>query len=266
MRSALMHIIRWRSARDTHGTYERVSFADFAETLKVPFVCPTKKDLPAFSPIKLEGTRKDENVQLISMAVLDYDAGIISLDEATRAFSRFHGAIYPTFSHEPGKPKYRILLPFRSPLPPSECRQMLKKLIVWGRSFGMKFDETTLNPSRLWFLPGAPNAEQTFELVILPGTTMVSLEAIPTTQASSTLERILALVTNAPEGSRNDALNRAGYALGKAAKEGLVDGEEGFEQLRSPRSRSRNDAPQWVRCWKAGRRAGARALGGSGRV
>lgn len=231
MRAALLDIVRWRDARDTVGTPERSGWRAFAEELTQPKVCATKATLPAFSPVRLDGTRKDENVRAVSMLVLDYDGGQVSAQSARTLFSKYRGVVYTTFSHREEAPKYRIVLPLRSAVRSADALSLLRKLHKWARSQGLPCDPTTMNPSRIWFMPGVFSPDAPFACSELEGAEYVSENNVPVVARSEQVQAILDSFRRAAEGTRNHALNAAAFAIGKTTAPGSTERDDALGEL-----------------------------------
>ena len=120
----------------------------------------SKNGSPCFSMARYApgATRSNENVEAITGIVLDFDH--VSPEDLCHVYHqvqcRFAGALHTTFSDLAGGSHDRCA---RLVLPAT--REMLKaeaKVVrnVIARSLGVKTDDTTADPARLWYLPSAP--------------------------------------------------------------------------------------------------------------
>lgn len=110
---------------------------------------------PAWSPVDIEGTRKDTNVKAVTVAVFDLDhltdADVAAIDLDGHAF-----ALHSTHSHRPPKDNcYRLVMPLSRPVPARDWRRFLAQAI---RTLNIPADPATRDLSRIYFLPsGSPD-------------------------------------------------------------------------------------------------------------
>lgn len=66
--------------------------------------------------------RNNDNVIEVSGLELDYDGGVVPMEEviATLENNCIEAIVYPSFSYSPDAPRFRVILPFSAPLPPQE--------------------------------------------------------------------------------------------------------------------------------------------------
>lgn len=129
--------------------------ADLIELLTRHDERPTK-DGPLFSPtIYRPGTtRANENVVAITLLVCDVDDGwpiaeAVSLIEGLG----LEHILYTTYSHSPAKPKYRVVLFPRVPVPANEWAMTWAGL---AELFRGHIDPGTKDLSRIFYLPSCP--------------------------------------------------------------------------------------------------------------
>jgi hypothetical protein len=74
--------------------------------------------------------RHDNNVAECNGLEADYDSEVVSFDEAVEILDKagVHAIVYTSPSHVPEKPRWRVLCPFSSPLPPAERAHMMGRL------------------------------------------------------------------------------------------------------------------------------------------
>lgn len=121
----------------------------------------TTKQGPAWSPASyLNGTtRKNGNVDQISMAVIDVDNGT-SLDVLLPRLKGFACLVHSSYSHTAEVPKYRVVIPFAKPVAAAEWPDIWTRL---NQLVGGCNDPATKDPSRLYYKPAhAPEAEHHF--------------------------------------------------------------------------------------------------------
>lgn len=97
------------------------------------------------------GQRKTAAVLWRSMATLDIDYGTDQVwDDLTMQFG-FAALLYSTHKHAPGKPRYRIVIPFSRPVKPGEYEPICRKI---AEAVGIDlFDVTTYQLARLFYWP-----------------------------------------------------------------------------------------------------------------
>ncbi len=116
-----------------------------------------KKDGPAFSPtIYAKGkTRRNENVQALTLAVGDFDGG--TSPETVRDHLSRLGVwfvIYSTHSSTPKLPRFRAVVPLLEPVPADRWGTTWPALV--RELFLGKVDLGTRDTSRIFYLPSAP--------------------------------------------------------------------------------------------------------------
>lgn len=92
-----------------------------------------KQDLRLWSPAHYPaGARRgSENVVHLSCLVLDYDSGV-PVEEASATWEEYFHLIHSTWSHRPGHPKFRLVLPLAEPVRPAD----------WPRVYGWAQERT----------------------------------------------------------------------------------------------------------------------------
>ena len=104
--------------------------------------------------VRLYPRRINANVEQMELLILDYDGGL-TIQQARERFKRFSHIGYTTHSHKvgTGADKFRIVLPWSTPIPTFNGRAYdddLKSVVV---KFGGAFDTKCLDASRIFFLP-----------------------------------------------------------------------------------------------------------------
>ena len=111
-----------------------------------------KEMVPLFSPIVLrEGAiRKDDNVDLVTAMVLDFDSGEMDLDKIRDALepNGYYG--HTTWSHSEAHPKYRVVVPMDKPVA-AKSWKMFWRAFVEERQ--LPVDKKCCNPSRIYYFP-----------------------------------------------------------------------------------------------------------------
>lgn len=100
--------------------------------------------------------RYDANVLKLTGAELDYDGGQMSFQEArdNLADAGISAILYTSPSHKPEHPKWRVLLPFQTPVEGStlEMKTYRKKAVVYAeKALGIKADRISYNLSQSYY-------------------------------------------------------------------------------------------------------------------
>jgi hypothetical protein len=134
-------------------TAEALTWKGFIELLTEPvemFRMQNKRYLPTWSPARLEPARRaNSNVQDISCLVLDYDDGT-DPESAFDIWKDWTFVAHTSWSHGPGKHRFRIALPFSRPVRPPEFKSIWK----WAeQQTGRAIDKSCKDPGRAWIRP-----------------------------------------------------------------------------------------------------------------
>jgi putative DNA primase/helicase len=116
-----------------------------------------KEDAPLFVPARFKegAARKAENVEAVSLAVLDFDDGHAWEDfVSVWKDAGYHFWIYTTYKHTPDAPRWRAVFPLESAVIGSDWAR------VWGRvsehlAHGL-CDQACKDPGRMYFFPVVP--------------------------------------------------------------------------------------------------------------
>ena len=151
----------YRSARDAQPRRVALDWQGLVELLSQhadALGVADKRELPAWSPAVLEpgARRANDAVESLSAIVLDYDQGDCSAAEAVAPWSSWPTLAHTSWSHQPGAPRFRLVVPLARPCPRKAWRW------VWGwaaeRAAGT-IDGSCKDASRLYFLPAAPRLD-----------------------------------------------------------------------------------------------------------
>ena len=130
-----------------------LTWKSFIELLTEPvemFRMQNKRYLPTWSPARLEPARRaNSNVQDISCLVLDYDDGT-DPESAFGIWKDWTFVAHTSWSHGPGKHRFRIALPFSRPVRPPEFKSIWK----WAeQQTGRAIDKSCKDAARAWIRP-----------------------------------------------------------------------------------------------------------------
>jgi hypothetical protein len=161
--------------------------------------------------------RHDANVLSCSGIEADYDAGGMGVDDAVDRLDKagIHAIVYTSPSHSPDKPRWRVLCPFSTELPPEERGHHLGRLN--GLLGGILADESfTLSQSYYY---GSVNHNPAHRVEIVDGTQFID-------QAHELDERWTGRSKTKPNGSANgDDRFRNGPIDENALVEQIIAGE-----------------------------------------
>lgn len=111
---------------------------------------PAKLLCPCWSAATwLDGwtSRKAAGVAHVWALTLDYDDGV-GPDEALDRWHGYERLVYTSWSHQPEKPKCRIVLPLAEPVPGPVWSGVYRKIL---QDEGGEADRQVIDPSRIWF-------------------------------------------------------------------------------------------------------------------
>jgi putative DNA primase/helicase len=97
--------------------------------------------------------RSNENVERVTGLVLDIDTGEIKrefIEETLKAFEFF---AHTTYSHKPENPKWRVIIPSKSPFSSSQLEGVFNH---FNDLFGGILDTCGKRPSQLYYIPSCP--------------------------------------------------------------------------------------------------------------
>jgi hypothetical protein len=189
----------------------------------------SKKGSPCFSMVRYAPgkTRNNDNVEAVTGIVLDFDH--VTPGDLCHAYhqvqGRFAGALYTTFSDLAGGSNdrcARLVLPATREMLKSEAKVVRREV---ARAIGIKTDDTTVDPARLWYLPSAPvraaNGRYLGYLIgkiLDPDTILASAKPEAATAAAVAPEkdwRSIAANGATPGGRHGALLSFAAHLLGK---------------------------------------------------
>ncbi len=113
-----------------------------------------EKDGPLWSPVAIRETasRKNESVEAVHLAVLDFDCGK-SFEEILPALADLEKVVHTSHSHSLEVPKFRVVLPFTEPVPADRWK-------AWWTAFVAErapdCDQACKNANRIYYLPSCP--------------------------------------------------------------------------------------------------------------
>lgn len=127
------------------------------------------KDGLGIVPAKLKNPslgRKTENIESVSMIVLDIDCGM-SLEEVQKIMEGTESVVHTTFSHTLGHPKLRVIMPMTKPVTTLHAKAIFLQM---QERFGGRLDSACFDAARMFYLPRCPkDAESLFRFIHLPG-------------------------------------------------------------------------------------------------
>ncbi len=114
-----------------------------------------KTDLRLWSPALYEegGRRDSDSVIHVSCLVLDFDSGV-GIDEVSADWARWYHILHTTWSHRPGYPKLRLVVPLAHPVAAADWRD------VWewaAERSNLANDPALKSPASTFALPATPH-------------------------------------------------------------------------------------------------------------
>lgn len=131
--------IRWSELKNVHArSVEEWSgtWPEFVERIREAEAFHKKEDAPLLKlatfgtkQTSKKSLRHDANVLEVHGIELDYDDGVVTMDDALNMLEK-HGiraVIHPTASSTPEKPRWRAFLPLAAPVPPEERERLVAR-------------------------------------------------------------------------------------------------------------------------------------------
>jgi len=147
-----VEITVFRSLRDPKGERRITTGAGLLADLAEPQPATTKETARGWAPVVFRGdVRAAANVERVSVLVLDYDGGEISLDRAAEIWGAYRGLIHTTWSHSAERPKYRIVLLLSRPVSVVEHGRLWRWADGHARAHGMILDAAARDAARFWY-------------------------------------------------------------------------------------------------------------------
>ena len=152
---------------DNKPKLRQKSWKEFVEFCGQPKIRASKDGL-AFSPAKFNGTRSKENVESVSMLVLDYDLEVDWLSDLdvwknlnlTFAAYTTHSHLQVTKDHPNAEQRFRVVIPLIESIP----KRLYAALWQWAyERANRKIDANTKDESHLFYLPAKANADAPYD-------------------------------------------------------------------------------------------------------
>lgn len=105
------------------------------------------------------GRRVDADVLGTTAIVGDLDDGKLDRAELARRLNGYAHAGHTSYSHAPGSPRYRVVVPLARPLPPARYGGAWERL---NALLGGALDPSGRNPSHFYYLPAVPPGGEAF--------------------------------------------------------------------------------------------------------
>lgn len=141
------------------GTVKRksIAWADIAKRLSRHEVALEKGGSYLVGGAFASSERKEQNLLFRSLLTLDIDDVDMSIDDltfllVTRIDSAF--VAYSTFSHQPNKPRIRVIIPLSRNLTPDEYREFARD---YGSSLDIPLDPCSFIPNQFMYMPTCPD-------------------------------------------------------------------------------------------------------------
>lgn len=209
------------------------------------------KDGAAFCGATFEPARRlKKNVKEVSLLILDYDHGA-TIDEVLEMWRPLGitALLYTTHSHQritkdhpKAEDRFRVVIPLKAPIPADQYPRLFQWASVVS---GGKLDTSCKDECRLHYLPAIASKDAPFVFRNLTGS-LLDWQAIDlrdkapqstaygadnSRYADAAISGEINRVLSAPQGDRNNALNKAAYYLGRLVGGGVLDPSEVTEVL-----------------------------------
>ena len=244
---------RFDGAAKPHGVRVTEPWESFCQRFVSPVIYAEKLQLPGYSLATFANDHRSKaNVATVTALALDYDAGTTSIDEALALWSRYEGFLHTTWSHSVDRPRFRVLLRISRRITAEEHELILPWVFAQATKAGHAIDAKAKDPSRFWFAAGVAHADAPYSFRALTGTTLevdVVLAAVRAEQneqkkrrqpkpasaprttpaerkdkyTEAALRKAIDAIAGAPEGARNNVLNKEAFSLAGLVASGELD-------------------------------------------
>lgn len=143
-------ITAFANAYDKAGQAQVGELEDLEDMLTTHVLYPPgtdKRDTPAWSPARFEGSATDRAAVELSALVLDFDGA--DPDAASARWQAYRHVMHSTMSSTPASPRFRLVLPLARPVPAAYWRRVW----AWAAERDSDIDPTCKNAGRVYFLP-----------------------------------------------------------------------------------------------------------------
>jgi P4 family phage/plasmid primase-like protien len=150
-----LHLTFYDNCKDTKPKSNKLSFDEFVETFLRCHDLRPEKDGPMYSGAILTqyGTRSNKATKAVSMGILDFDNADPEQVKQALVDSGFRAVIVTTHSHTPATPCFRVVIPFKAPVPASLWPQTFA---AFNDMFDGAIDPQTKSVSQAFYLPSCP--------------------------------------------------------------------------------------------------------------
>ncbi len=147
----------WKHLRDPSGREEQlITWQALFERFAEPSEYRGDDEQPGWSPARFDGQRRGrEHVRRVFALCLDYDGGE-PFESVSERWDGTLGFVHTTRKHRPEAPRCRVILPLRRDVSPFEFDALWRRL----SGHAGPIDEAPKDPSRFWFVPGAPTGAE----------------------------------------------------------------------------------------------------------
>ena len=176
-------VTRFASAAATSQTREATTLRRFGDVIRstraaAKSALPWCKLATFGNALTMKGSlRHDANLQAVEGIEGDYDAGAVTLDEASERLEAAGVAalIYTTPSHKPEAPRWRVLAPLSASVAPGERAALTARL---NGALGGVLAPESFTPSQAYYF-GALGDGATHEVRLVEGAALDTLDGLP---------------------------------------------------------------------------------------
>ena len=130
------------------------SWGDLTRKLTKHKATDDKRGVQLWSPCVYEegASRSRDAVIEVTALALDYDSGVL-ISEAKATWADYAHVLHTSHSHTQEHHKFRVVIRLASPIPTARYESLWQ----WAnRQAGGELDKQARDPSRMWFVPSAP--------------------------------------------------------------------------------------------------------------
>lgn len=150
-------ITYWPSIRQPVGQRLSVPWPSLFRRFARPVLAADKLTLPGWAPATFKGDRRAlANVEAVHAVGLDIEGVGARFDAAADLWREYAGNIHTTHSHSVGAHRYRVVLLTTRAMTAAEYARVRRWAARRSDNAGQPTDPRAADPSRLWFVPGAP--------------------------------------------------------------------------------------------------------------
>lgn len=223
---------------------ETASLNQFLAMFEKHAVLADKASGKPWSPtIYREGaSRRNADVEAMTALVIDVDDGTPFSSLETR-LKPFRYVMHTSYSHTPGHPKYRVVLPLAAPIAVTEWPSAWRRLSLFVDGHA---DPATKDPARLYFLPGMPPGAAEYFVEQHEGR-LITIDDLPRLpQEKPVLMPARRAAGGDQVAGRADVADVSAYEAGDRGLEQVLKRCHFMQQMMTPENQNDVPEPLWM--------------------